>query len=188
MSYCNNIKFSDNKNYINGKNPNIVDNRSFVTRQILGDRLQLINYRYLKNFIATVYNNFIELTYNPKLKHTPDEIYRLLTSPNLVMYTMSRNNVMIGYIIGELMKLDDGRYTLFINYVYIGKKYRRNGLGSILLNKMITYGKYKGMDTIMLICDTENQSVLNFYLEKGFMYDQFLRRYDRYDVLSLTLE
>ena len=94
---------------------------------------------------------------------------------------------MIGYIVGELMRLDDGRYTLFISYLYIGNKYRRNGLGTILLNKMVTYAKYKSMDAVTLICDTEDNKVMDFYLSKGFMYDTFLRRYDKYDVLTLNL-
>jgi len=183
MSYC---KDPDNGTKNNKLNP-INENIRIYTRQIVGDRLSQIDQKYLKNFVATIYNNFIDLTYYPILKHTPDEIYRLLTSPNLVMYTMSRNNIMIAYVVGELMRLDDGRYVLFVNYIYIGKKYRRQGLGSILMNKIIDFAKMRSMDCVTLICDTEDQNVLNFYMEKGFMYDQFLRRYDKYDVLSLNV-
>lgn len=162
-------------------------NGNIAVRNIFGDRLKYVGQGTLKNFIATIYKNFIELTDYPQLKHTPEELYRLLTSPNMVMYTIAKDNVMIGYVIGEMMHLDDQRYVLFINYLYIGSKYRRNGLGTILMNKIIGYAKFKSMDAVMLICDTEDTKVLNFYFNKGFMYDAFLRRYDKYDVLTLNL-
>lgn len=162
-------------------------NGNITVRYIAGDRLKHVDQGALKNFIATIYNNFIELTNYPQLKHTPEELYRLLTSPNMIMYTIAKDNVMIAYVVGELMHLDDQRYVLFINYLYVGKKYRRNGLGSILMNKMIGYAAFKSMDAVTLICDTEDSKVLNFYLNKGFMYDPFLRRYDKYDVLTLNL-
>lgn len=162
-------------------------NGNITVRYIAGDRLKHVDQGTLKNFIATIYNNFIELTNYPQLKHTPEELYRLLTSPNMIMYTIAKDNVMIAYVVGELMHLDDQRYVLFINYLYVGKKYRRNGLGSILMNKMIGYAGFKSMDAVTLICDTEDSKVLNFYLNKGFMYDPFLRRYDKYDVLTCSL-
>jgi GNAT superfamily N-acetyltransferase len=162
-------------------------NDGISIRQIYGDRLKYINKNALNNFVGTVYNNFKELSQYPQLKHTPEELYRLLTSPNLIMYTVAKNNVMIGYCCGELMRLDDGRFVLFIAYIYIGSKYRRNGLGSVLLNKIIEYARFKSMDAITLICDTEDNRVMQFYFDKGFMYDPYLRRYDKYDVLTLNL-
>ena len=162
-------------------------NDGFALREYIGDRLKSVSNSSLNNFLGTIYNNFIELSDYPQLKHTPIDIQKLLTSPNLIMYTESKSGVMIGYTIGELMKLDDGRYVLFINYLYVGTKYRNNGLGTILLNKMIGYAKFKSMDAVMLIADTEDDKVMNFYLGKGFMYDQYLRRYDKYDVLTRDL-
>lgn len=163
-------------------------NGNISVRNISGDRLKYVDQRSLKNFIATIYKNFIELTNYPQLKHTPEELYRLLTSPNMVMYTIAKDNVMIAYVVGELMRLDDQRYVLFVNYLYVGSKYRRNGLGTILMDKIIGYANFKSMDAVMLICDTEDTKVLNFYFNKGFMYDAFLRRYDKYDVLTLNIQ
>lgn len=161
---------------------------SISIREVYGDRLKYIDQNSLNNFVGTVYNNFIELAKYPQLKHSPSEIHRLLTSPNLVLYTISlQQSIMIGYIIGELMKLEDGRFVLFIAYLYVGSKYRRNGLGSILMDKIIGYARYKSMDAVMLVCDTEDHKVMDFYFTKGFMYDLYLRRYDRYDVLTLNI-
>lgn len=162
-------------------------NDAMSFRQITGDRLKSISNKSINNFVGTIYNNFIELSDYPQLKHTAIDIHKLLTSTNLIMYTVSKNNIMIAYCVGELMKLDDGRYVLYISYIYVGSRYRRNGLGSVLINKMIDYAKFKGMDALMLICNTEDIRVMNFYFDKGFAYDQYLRRYDKYDVLTLNL-
>lgn len=162
-------------------------NGAISIREVHGDRLKYVSQKSLNNFIATIYNNFIELVNYPQLKHTPEELYRLLTSPNMIMFTISKGTLMIGYVVGELMKLDDGRFVLFISYIYVGANYRRNGLGSILLNKMIEYANFKSMDAVTLICDTEDHNIIDFYFMRGFMYDQYLRRYDKYDVLTLNL-
>jgi ribosomal protein S18 acetylase RimI-like enzyme len=156
-------------------------------REIKGDELKYISQSSLNNFINVVYENFIELSRYPNLKHTPDELFRLLTSPNLIMYTLTFNKKLIGYITGEMMNLDDGRNVLFISYLYVVSKYRRHHLGTSLLNKIIKYAEFKSMDAIVLVCNTEDDRILNFYMEKGFMYDLYLRRYDKYDVLTLNL-
>lgn len=178
-----NIHHSDNYK----ENTTRLLNDGMAFRQYVGDRLKSISNKSLNNFVGTIYNNFIELADYPQLKHTPIDIQKILTSSNLMMFTISKSGVMIAYCIGELMKLDDGRYVLFISYLYVGSKYRNNGLGTILMKKMIEYAKFKDMDAVMLVCNTEDDRVMNFYLSQGFMYDQYLRRYDKYDVLTLDL-
>jgi GNAT superfamily N-acetyltransferase len=171
----------------NNTNNSVLLNDALSFKQIIGNKLTLVSNTYMKQFIGTIYNNFIELADFPNLKHTHNNIYKLLTSPNMILFTVSKNNIMIAYCLGELMKLSDGRYVLFLSYLYVGSKYRRNGLGSILMNKIISYARFKRMNAVMLVCNTDDQRVMNFYFDKGFMYDQYLRRYDKYDVLTLNL-
>lgn len=94
---------------------------------------------------------------------------------------------MVAYVVGEVMGLNDGRSVLYISYLYVASRYRGQGLGTVLLRRMIERGELLGLNAVALICDTEDQRVLTFYMTKGFMYDVSLRRYDRYDVLSLML-
>ena len=171
--------------------PNADSKNSFLQKvkfnDVSGDRLKIISRQSMNGFINTIYYNFEELSEYPQLKHTVQEIGRLLTSSGLVMFTVSLKDVMIGYCIGEMMKLDDERNVLFISYIFVSKKYRGDGIGSIFIKDCVEYAKQKGLEAIVLICDTEDQKVLDFYLKKGFMYDLKLRRYDKYDVLSLNI-
>jgi Acetyltransferases len=156
----------------------------YSIRHITGKQLK---YYDLSRFTKTIYKNFIELSSEPKLKHNLKEINRLLTSNNTIGLFIFNGRKVIGYLIGEIIKLNDGRTVLYISYLYIAARYRCNGFGTILLNQYIDLAKKINMDAIVLICDTDNQRVLDFYLLKGFMYDIYLRRYDKYDVISLNL-
>lgn len=138
------------------------------------------------NLAQTIYNNFFELARYPILKHNKYEIHRLLTSPNLIMFAIYNGNNMIAYLIGEIMKLNDGRNVLYISYLYVSSKYRNVGLGSALLNKAIVRASLLNANTVILIVDTEDQKNVDFYMKRGFVYDPYLRRYDKYDVLSLS--
>jgi ribosomal protein S18 acetylase RimI-like enzyme len=141
----------------------------------------------INNFVRTVYYNFFDLSEYPILKHTPKEIFRILTSNNLVMFAIFKGKLMVSYLVGEIMRLNDGRMVLYICYLYVGSKYRGNKFGTTLLEMAINRAKLLQLNAVVLICDTEDVRVLDFYMMKGFMYDSYLRRYDRYDVLSLSL-
>lgn len=163
----------------------------FYIKEFKGTFLRRINIDVL---VDTIYLNFEYLKDIPNLKHTKQEIRRELTNPNgitLVLYHKEKNNCndkIIGYITGEIMRLNDGRLVFYIAYFFIGKNYRKHGLGSTLINRIIKKANDMNLDAVVLTCDTYDNKVLDFYLYKGFMYDPYLRRYDRHDVLSLSLQ
>lgn len=150
-----------------------------------------LNSTYFKNksnvnmFVDIVYKNFINLVHDPNLKHSKMEINKLLFSPNFKGYFVKENDKIIGYLLGEITKLNDRRKVYFISYIYTSKYYRKHGIASKLMELVMDMTKSMKLDTVMLICDTEDDNVYNFYLKKGFMLDFTLRRYNRHDVLSL---
>lgn len=151
-----------------------------------------INNKYFKNqnidnFVGIVFNNFNNLSDNDKLKHSVNEIKRLLLSDKFIGLLIKYKNYTIAYLLGEIIKLNDSRTVLFINYLYVSNKFRRNGFASKLLNKIIEISKNLKVDTVMLICDTQNNLIYDFYLKRGFMLDLNLRRYEKHDVLSLSI-
>ncbi len=134
-----------------------------------------------------IYNNFVELEKYAILKHTIDDIKKLLKNKKMVLIVASINKKIVGYIIGENITLDDGRKTLFISYFYVGKKYRGVQIGTKLLNLFISKAIKQKLDGVLLIVDTENTKLVNYYFMKKFMYDLNLRRYAKHEVLFLTL-
>ena len=182
------IQFSrdDNKIPVHAKGYYPMGNPVFTTREFNGERMKYNP--NINNLVETIHNNFLELSKYPVLKHNKYEIHRLLTSPNLIMFTIYNDGNMIAYLIGEIIVLNDGRKVLYISYLYVSSKYRGMSLGSNLLKMAIDKASALNMNSVVLIVDTEDQRALDFYMKKGFMYDQYLRRYDRYDVLSLPLK
>lgn len=135
-------------------------------------------------FNNVIYNNFIELSEYPILKHTLEDINILLLSKNMRGFLIyNDDNKVIGYLFGEIIKLNDGRNVFFLSYIYVAIAYRKLKIGSLMLNKVIQ--NTKKTDGILLICDSEDTFVMNFYQMKGFMPDLILRRYDKYDLMYL---
>lgn len=161
----------------------------------MGDNINIIpiNSEYFnkKNntnlFIDTVYKNFYYLSSDEKLKHSMQEIQRLLYSSNFKGFFIKKNGNIIGYLLGEILYLNDGRKVFFISYLYVSKMFRKHGLASKLLTLVTNLTKNLGLQAIMLICDTQDNQVHDFYLKRGFMLDMILRRYERHDVLSLPV-
>ncbi len=144
--------------------------------------------KHLDSYIDILFINFKSLSLYKNLKHDKQHLKELLTSNNMFgVLIYNNNNKIIGYAFGEFMKLDDGRSVYYLSYIYIIKSWRKKGIGSYIMNLLTEQCKKHDVHYLMLICDTEDPLVYNFYLTRGFMPDLKLRRYEKYDVMSITL-
>jgi len=138
-------------------------------------------------YTKIIYENFIELTQFSNVKHTPQDIYALLESENMVGYVIIYAKKIIGYLFGEYTSLNDGRNVYYLSYIYIAPKYRKAQLGTKLLIKLINMCNHRGTKFIILTCDSQDKKVMNFYKKFGFINDPVLKRSDRYMVMCLYL-
>ena len=136
------------------------------------------------NLVRTIYMNFESLSENSTLNHGEDEIYRIITSPKCQLFIYLVNKKIAGYLLGELMNLNDGRFVFYITYIYTGKRFRNKGIASDLLKLTEQKVKHFNLDGIVLTVDTEEPTLLDWYTKKGFMPDMLLRTYGRHEVLS----
>jgi ribosomal protein S18 acetylase RimI-like enzyme len=130
-----------------------------------------------------VYINFEKLSQYPQLKHNRKEIMRLLKSDDVVVYLYLVNKKIAAYMVGEIMKLNDGRHVFYISYIFTAVKFRNKGIASKLMNVIDEMTNKYGLDGVMLTCDSEDRAVYDFYLKRGFMPDMLLRTYNRYEVM-----
>jgi GNAT superfamily N-acetyltransferase len=144
--------------------------------------------RTTKKLDNIIYNNFIDLAQEPNLKHTYNEINRLLNSADLRFFTYIYNTKLISYLIAEIMILPDKRKVLFVNYLFSSPKFRGKGIATKLLEAAEHYAKINKFSGIMLTCNTHDISVYEFYLKRGFMLDIYLRQYTKYDVLFKPMD
>lgn len=135
---------------------------------------QRINNNY--ELINAVYNNFIHLKEFPSLQHNKEEIRKMLNREEfygLLIYSSKKK--LIAYLLGEKMKLNDGRYVYYISYIYVIKEYRSQGIGKRLLKKVINKCKNNfGISFILLTCENENIKARQFYAKQGFVLEKFL--------------
>ena len=135
----------------------------------------------------TIYDNFPELIDTPGVAHTQESIMKTLTNPDVVLILAMKKKKIAGYLLGEIMILEDGRKVLFISYVYVAPSLRNNGLGKQLMNKSFDIAADNYCDGIMLIYDTTDRQLRNFYGKMDFMLDFNLRKYEKNDVFYKVL-
>lgn len=147
---------------------------------------KITNGDYLNNFADTIYNNFLNLKTHISLVHNITKISKLLTSDHLIGYTVEMDNKIIGYLIGELMAIPDGRIVYYISYFYTSSKYRNKGIGNALFEYCIKECYQKGFRFVMLTCNREKQ-IYSYYKNNGFIEDPVQRSNPPYVVLTKYL-
>ena len=136
----------------------------------------------LKLLTNTIYDNFPELIDVPGIEHTRTSIMKTLNSPDVVLILAMNKNKIAGYLLAEIMTLDDGRKVLFISYLYVASNLRNKGLGKQLMHYSFDVAAENYCDGIMLIYDTTDRQLRNFYGKMDFMLDFNLRKYEKNDV------
>lgn len=135
-----------------------------------------------------IYNNFIYLANEDGLLHSKLEIDRLLNSDKVIFYLcLDDSNKIAGYILGEFTTLPDNRDVIYVTYLYVGEKYRKNGIGSNLLHKLELISKQKDLDGVLLTCNTEDFKVYDFYQKRGYMLDFKFRKYAKHDLVFKSI-
>lgn len=135
-----------------------------------------------------IYNNFPELVDVPNVIHNQESIKRTLESKNVVLIlALTKDKKIGGYLLGDIMILEDGRKVLFVSYLFVGPSLRNNGLGKKLMFESFTLGNNEFCDGVMLIYDTTDKQLREFYGKLGFMLDFNLRRYEKNDVFYKVL-
>jgi len=158
-----------------------------MSKTVFYKEISTLKLNQIDRFANVIYKNFIHLKDEPKLNHNVNEIKKLLLNKNMKGFLLySSNGILIGYIIGEIKNITN-RVLFYITYFYIAKNYRSNGFGKKLLVLVLNKCKKLHIYNITLTCDTSNSFVHDFYLRWGFMPDQFLRTYEKYDVLTYQL-
>jgi len=137
--------------------------------------------------VNVIYNNFPNLDNVPNVEHTPESITRTLESKEAVLFLAMQNNKIAGYLLAEIIYFEDGRKVLFISYIYVAPVLRNSGLGKKLMVYAFSYGNDNFCDGVMLIYDSTDKLLRNFYGKLGFMLDFNMRRYERHDVFYKVL-
>jgi GNAT superfamily N-acetyltransferase len=139
----------------------------------------------IDRFGKIIFLNFMDLQDQPGIEFSFESIKETLASADLIgWFLMDNNNKIIGYLIGSLKELTDGRHVYFIHYFYIIQKYRKFGLGTKLL--LIAIDHISGLNIKFIMLLSRIKSVgWNLYLKYGFIQDPIVKL-DNYDYRALV--
>ena len=155
---------------------------------IVLNKTDIAKQKDLSFFIDVIYNNFIELSNEDKLMHTKEKIEENLKNDNSIIIIMLNNDKKItGFLTANIMMLDDRRKVIYITYIYVAETERNKKIGSVLLNKAEEIGKQNNCLGCMLIFDTQQNNLVRFYEDRGYMLDINFRRYETHDVFYKIL-
>lgn len=122
-----------------------------------------------------IFFNFIELQNEEDIVFDINNITSTLTSNGLLgWFLLDTDGKIIGYIVGELKELTDGRYVYYISYFYLIQQYRSKGLGYKLMLICIEYIKSINVQYIMLISNV-NSKAFGLYKNLGFGFDPIIK-------------
>jgi len=122
-----------------------------------------------------IFFNFIELQNEADIVFNINDISSTLSSNSLLgWFLLDDNGKIIGYIIGELKDLMDGRYVYYISYFYLIQQYRSKGLGYKLMLMCIEYIKSINVQYIMLISNIHSNA-FKLYQSIGFGFDPLIK-------------
>jgi len=122
-----------------------------------------------------IFFNFIELQNEDDIVFNINDITSTLSSNSLLgWFLLDDNGKIIGYIIGELKDLTDGRFVYYISYFYLIQQYRSKGLGYKLMLMCIEYIKSINVQYIMLISNI-NSNAFKLYQSIGFGFDPLIK-------------
>jgi ribosomal protein S18 acetylase RimI-like enzyme len=89
-------------------------------------------------------------------------------------FLIDNNDKIIGYIVGELKELTDGRYVYYISYFYLIHKYRSMGLGYKMMLVCLEYISSINVPFIMLISNIQSNA-FKLYTKLGFGFDPIIK-------------
>lgn len=140
--------------------------------------MKIERFTQLKNIdklAKIIFLNFMELQNQPDIEFSYDSIKEILASPSLIgWFLMDNDSKIIGYLVGTITDLSDGRQVYFIHYFYIVQKYRKFGLGTRMLLIAINHITNINIKFVMLISKIKSNG-WNLYLKYGFNDDPIIK-------------
>lgn len=122
-----------------------------------------------------IFFNFIELENESDIVFNINDIISTLKSNNLLgWFLLDDIGIIIGYIIGELKELTDGRYVYYISYFYLIHKYRSLGYGFKMMLNCLNYITSINVPFIMLISNIHSNA-FKLYKKLGFGFDPIIK-------------
>lgn len=111
----------------------------------------------------------LEPDFQPNREKQERGLFLLLNNPLGCIMTLKREGHPVGLATGQMVaSTAEGRYSLWVEDVFIIKEYRGMGWGTKLLGALKAWAQEKGASRVQLLADRENLAALDFYKKTGW--------------------
>lgn len=131
----------------------------------ISELLQILHVLHVKNRDDVYLENDNILTEN--------QYMNILKNDNKMIYVAINQDIVIGYILSSMIKIDQSSVCkkdkiLYIDEIIINNKYRRMGIGKRLIEYIKQKGNDIGCKTVQVNVWSFNNCAIEFYKKNGF--------------------
>ena len=142
-----------------------------IRKANVGDSQNIV--KMLKSIAAQHYVARPDIFIKNAAKYTNNDVEQLIKTPGTIVLVADLGSGAVGYIImQEQQKGGNGvlrrRKTLYIDDLFVQKKYRKLGVGKALMDTAMSYAQKNNFYNVELNVWEQNFSALNFYKDLGF--------------------
>lgn len=118
-------------------------------------------------------------------KHRAGLRLLLATPETSTIFVAEADGTVAGMVTAQIVvSTSVGGYSVLIEDMFVASGFRRQGIGSKLLGRVIIWCCEQGARRIQLVADTENAAALIFYRKAGLMKSRMIAFYGTPDVIS----
>jgi GNAT superfamily N-acetyltransferase len=113
----------------------------------------------------------IESDFAPDFEKQVKALSMLLTDPqdrSLVLVAVKEGKVVGMVSVQTLVSTAEGGKVGLVEDMIVDREFRRRGVGTILLNRAVEWGRSRKLKRLQLLADRENMPAVNFYAGNGW--------------------
>jgi ribosomal protein S18 acetylase RimI-like enzyme len=131
----------------------------------------LVNKIYLEDDISSAMSSCSDSLFNQSINN-PDVLKKLSKkyAENGLCYVVYLGKEISGFV--SCYVNDYNTKKGFLSIIVVKQKFQGLGIGSLLLDVVLTSCKLEGMEELLLEVDKDNESAIMFYNQRGFSVKQ----------------
>jgi len=113
----------------------------------------------------------IETDFAPDVEKQVKALSMLLTGPpdsSLVLVAVKEGKVVGMVFVQTLVSTAEGGKVGLVEDMIIDREFRRRGIGTLLLNHAVEWGRNRKLKRLQLLADRENTPAVDFYARNGW--------------------
>ncbi len=144
------------------------------------NKIKNITYKDNNQIITFISKHIQDFNYFTRIGWNKENLSKQLIKKNNLCLGHFKSNTLIGFIMGDIIPLDD-KAQLDVYILFVAKEYRRNNIATNLINYIETTKNSHGIYKIYIEVAENNFGAIKFYQKNNFVYFNFRHNYYKYE-------